>query len=61
MDISDAQQNTILSSNYEQFYILDLSITPSFHIEDSLKFHFSNEYMNKELDKFDRLMNCPYK
>ena len=50
MDISDAQQNTILSSNYEQFYILDLNITPSFHIEDSLKFHFSNEYMNKEND-----------
>ena len=50
MDICDTKQKNILSSNYEQFYILDVGITPSFHIEDSLKQHFSSEYMNKEND-----------
>lgn len=49
INIIDCENNNILSSNYENFYILDLAIT-KLSIQECLKDHFNNELMNKEND-----------
>ena len=46
MEIIDPVKK-VLSSNYENFYILDVALT-STQLQECLENHFSNEHMNKE-------------
>lgn len=47
MEIIDLKTNKCLSSNYENFYILDLGLQ-STQLDECLEFHFKEEFMNKE-------------
>ena len=47
MEIIDPVKKKVLSSNYENFYILDVALT-STQLQECLENHFSNEHMNKE-------------
>ena len=49
IDIIDYDNENVLSSNYENFYILDLAIT-QLSIKDCLNDYFNDELMNKEND-----------
>ena len=73
IEIFDKETTTLLTSNYESFYIFDLALT-KLNIMDCLKIHFSNEEMNesnnnqfyddkekvyKDVIKSQTLMNSP--
>ena len=49
MDIVDSSSSKVLSSKYENFYMLDIALT-STSLDECLKIHFANELMNKEND-----------
>lgn len=49
MDIIEEKTQKCLSSNYENFYILDIGIS-STQLNECLSNHFNDEYMNKKND-----------
>ena len=49
IDIIDYENHNVLSSNYENFYILDLAIT-KLSIQECLNDYFNDELMNEEND-----------
>ena len=59
MDIVDCKTSKVLSSKYENFYMLDVALS-STTVEECLKHHFADEVMNKENDNqyFDDKENC---
>lgn len=59
MDIVDSKTSIVLSSRYENFYMLDIALS-STSVEKCLESHFANEDMNKANDNqyFDDNENC---